>query len=74
MAKYAVTYQETLARTLIVEADSYDEAMDKMMNAVECGDVVLTLDDYVYESGHIAEASLASPGDLTWYSLLADFI
>ena len=74
MAKYAVTYEETFARTLIVEADSCDEAADKMMDAIDRGNVVLTLDDCVYESGHISDASLATTGDLTWYSLLADFI
>ena len=74
MKKYTVTYEETLSRTFIVEADSRDEAVDKMMDAVDRGDVVLTTEDYLYESGHIAEASLASPGDEVWCSLLAEFI
>ena len=74
MKKYTVTYEETLSRTFIVEADSRDEAVDKMMDAVDRGDVVLTTEDYLYESGHIAEASLASPSDEVWCSLLAEFI
>jgi hypothetical protein len=45
--KYVVTYEETLARTLIVEADSYADAQDKMMIAVETGVIELTADDYV---------------------------
>ena len=73
MAKYVVTYQETLARTLIVEADSYDEAEEKMMNAVECGDVELTMEDYLCDSGYVVDVSPATAGDQTWYRHLDEF-
>ena len=74
MAKYAVTYQETLARTLIVEAEDYDEAADKMMDAVDRGEIVLTPEDYVYESGEIVEVRPATAGDQLWYHILAELI
>ena len=70
MAKYAVTYQEVLARTLIVEADDYDEAADKMMDAVDRGEIELTLMDYVYESGEIVDVHPATVDDKHWYDNL----
>lgn len=44
--KYLVTYTETFSKTMIVEADSADEACDIMDDAVACGDVILFPDDY----------------------------
>ena len=73
MAKYVVTYQETLARTLIVEGNSYDEAMDKLMNAFECGDVELTMEDYVCDSGCIMYIMPATDVDERWYRNLDEF-
>lgn len=70
MAKYAVTYQEVLARTVIVEADDYDETADKMMDAVDRGEIELTLDDYLFDSGDIAEVRLATAVDEHWFDCL----
>lgn len=61
--KYVVTYEETLARTLIVEADSYADAQDKMMTAVETGVIELTADDYVDSSGCVPYIDKASEND-----------
>lgn len=47
MAKYIVTYEETLARSFIVEADNPNDAHWKIIDAVEIGDIILTADDYV---------------------------
>ena len=71
--KYLVTYQETLSRTLIVEADSFDEAEDKMMKAVECGDFELTMEDYLCDSGCIAYVDGACQDDEGWYRSLDEF-
>ena len=51
MAKYIVTYEETLARTYIVEASSAREAENLAYDAVKRGRIVLDGDDYV--SGEI---------------------
>lgn len=74
MTKYVVTYQETLARTLIVEADSYDEAANKMLDAVERGYIWLTMDDYVFDSGDVVDIHPATAGDQHWYHILAELI
>ena len=70
MAKYVVSYHEVLARTLIVEADSEYEAMEKMMDAVDRGDIELTMDDYLFGSGDIAEVRLATACDQLWFDRL----
>jgi len=51
--KYYVTYEETLARTVEVEADSIQDAEDKVWNMVETSELVLTADDYLNDSGCI---------------------
>lgn len=56
--KYIVTYSETLARTYIVEADNESEARCKVYDAVEDGDIELTIEDYLCDSG---EATIDEP-------------
>ena len=72
--EYTVTYEETLARTLIVEADSFSDAHDKMMNAVECGAIVLDAEDYVDSSGSIPFIDFATKCDEDFYRNLSEFI
>ena len=72
--KYLVTYEETLARTLIVEADSIADAEDKMMNAFECGDIELTAQDYLQGSSCISFIDEAHEDDYDWYGLLNEFV
>ena len=43
--KYAIKVTELLTRTLIVEADTYDEAEDKIANAFYNGALVLHEDN-----------------------------
>ena len=43
--KYAIKVTELLTRTLIVEADTYDEAEDKIANAFYKGALVLHEDN-----------------------------
>ena len=46
MNKYAVRYCEILARTVIVESDTYEEAEEKVQAAVDDGRIVLDAEDY----------------------------
>ena len=47
MAKYAVEYVETYRKTYLVEADSYDEAVEKMEDAAEnVGNLIDLADDF----------------------------
>lgn len=46
MSKYGITIRETLKRTVIVEAEDLGEAMYKVENAVERGEIILDVDDY----------------------------
>lgn len=43
--KYRVTYQETLSRTFVVDADDENDAIDKMYNAVCANSIVLYCND-----------------------------
>lgn len=44
--KYVVRVTETLARTLIVEANSMEEAEDKVDRAYDDGQIILDYDDF----------------------------
>ena len=47
MAKFAVTYEETLTRTYIVEADNQEDAETIIGEAVYYGDIVFDADDFI---------------------------
>lgn len=46
MAKFAIRITETLARTVIVDSDDLDEAIQKVKDAVSEDKIILTSDDY----------------------------
>lgn len=46
MAKFAIRITETLARTVIVDSDDLDEAIQKVGDAVSEDKIILTSDDY----------------------------
>lgn len=46
MSKYGISVIEILKRTVIVEADGIDEAIQRVEDAVEQGEIVLTDRDY----------------------------
>ena len=46
MDKFAIKIKETLARTVIVEAENIDEAIQKVTDAYEAGKIILDSDDY----------------------------
>ena len=72
--KYLVTYEETLAKTLIVEADSIADAEDKMMNAFENGDIELTAEDYIDGSSCISFIDVANDKDDSFFDNINDLI
>ena len=71
--KYAVIYTETLSRPIIVVADSEKEAKEKVLDAVNNEDIVLTADDYVMDSGEIAYCCKADSYDLEDFPTLESF-
>lgn len=46
MSRYGISAREILKRTVIVEAESLEEAMQKVENAVERDEIILDVDDY----------------------------
>lgn len=67
MAKFMVTYEETLSRTVIIDAEDADEAEDIMMDAVWDERVVLGSDDFV--SGYYS-VEVADDTDIAFYEEL----
>ena len=50
MARFAIDYRESFSRTYVVEAESYDEAQEKLANAIMNGEVEAP--DNCYDSGY----------------------
>lgn len=46
MSKYGISVREILKRTVIVEAESLEEAIEKVEEAVERDEINLDVDDY----------------------------
>lgn len=72
--KYTVSYTELLGRTFIVDADSEEEAREKVLNAVENEFIILTADDYVMDSGEIADCWRTLDDDAEFYPTLESFM
>lgn len=71
--KYTVLYTEMLCRTIIVDADSEKEAKEKVLDAVNNEDIILTADDYAIDSGEIAYCCEADSYDLECFPTLESF-
>lgn len=71
--KYTVSYTELLCRIFIVDADSEEEAEKKVFDAVENGSIVLTANDYVDDSGEIADCWRSLDDDADFYPTLESF-
>lgn len=71
--KYKVIYTEMLYKTVIVDADSENEAKEKVIDAVNNEDIYLTLDDYAVDSGEIAYCYEADSCDLEYFPTLESF-
>lgn len=46
MSRYGISVREILKRTVIVEAESLEEAIQKVDEAVEHDEIILDVDDY----------------------------
>lgn len=46
MSRYGISVREILKRTVIVEADSIEEAIQKVEETVELEEIILDVDDY----------------------------
>ncbi len=46
MAQFGISVREILKRTVIVEAENIEEAIQKVEDAVEHGEIILDVDDY----------------------------
>lgn len=46
MAQYGISVKEILKRTVIVEAENLEEAIQKVEDAVEREEIILDVDDY----------------------------
>lgn len=46
MAQYGISVREILKRTVIVEAETIEEAIQKVEDAVEREEIILDVDDY----------------------------
>ena len=46
MSRYGISVREILKRTVIVEAENTEEAMQKVKEAVERDEIILDADDY----------------------------
>jgi len=46
MSRYGISVREILKRTVIVEAENLQEAIQKVKDAVERDEIILDVDDY----------------------------
>ncbi len=46
MSRYGISVREILKRTIIVEAENLEEAIQKVEKAVERDEIILDVDDY----------------------------
>ncbi len=46
MSRYGISVKEILKRTVIVEAENIEEALQKVGDAVERDEIILDVDDY----------------------------
>lgn len=71
MARYAVTYEEVYQKTFIVEADSPEEAEEKMEYAAE--NIPLDIDDVCcFDRWEVGTASKATEIELDLYDPLPE--
>ena len=76
MARFAVRVREILARTIIVEGvESYEEATNRVWDAIEQGRINLDIDDYddreVEPSQYFSSAEIPDDVDVSYYCHLS---
>lgn len=60
--KYAIKVEEILSRTVIIDAESESDALDKVQNIYTNGGIVLDYDDFF--DGNIISTGRASESEL----------
>lgn len=71
--KHIVYYTEELCRGIVVDADNYEDAIQKVLDAVDNEQIVLTAEDYVDGSGIVDECHIAEDYELDIYPTLESF-
>lgn len=71
MSKYGIAVREILKRTVIVEAENIEEAVQKVERAVEHDEIILDVDDYDYReiipSEYWGEGKVPEGEDVSFY-------
>lgn len=73
MKKYLIKIEETLSKTILVEAGSLDEAIDKVNRAYRNYRIVLNADDFDAVNVTGRQAKNFDKKDLKYYDKLEDF-
>lgn len=71
MAQYGISVREILKRTIIVEAENLDEAIQKVEAAVEREEIILDVDDYddreIVPSEYWEDGKVPNGEDVSFY-------
>lgn len=70
--KYTVSYTEKVGKMIIVEADSEEEATEKVYEAVNNGFIELCMQDYIEDSGTVDDCYHSDSYDLKYYPTLEE--
>lgn len=76
MAQYAVSIREVLKRTIIVDANNIEEAIEKVEKAVERDEIILEIDDYderkIEPSEYFYNGKVPENDDVSFYCHLVE--
>lgn len=71
MSRYAISVREILKRTVIVETENLDEAIQKVEDAVERDEIILDYDDYddreIVPSEYFENGKVPDGEDVSFY-------
>ena len=71
MTQYGISVREILKRTVIVEAESLEEAIQKVEDAVEREEIILDVDDYddreIIPSEYFEDGKVPEGKDVSFY-------
>jgi len=71
MSRYGISVREILKRTVIVEAENLQEAIQKVEDAVERDEIILDVDDYddreIVPSEYWEDGKVPGGEDVSYY-------
>lgn len=71
MTRYGISVKEILKRTVIVEAENLEEAIQKVEEAVEREEIILDVDDYddreIIPSEYFEDGKVPEGEDVSFY-------